>query len=652
MLTLSEERQKKYIKTRFHQYFNFKINKNISTTETVNLVIPINSLLRTNNCREILNKYTDTSIPKEKKVYCTNVIDGDTIWVKDVEDEETVNIKLGEAYKVRFVGVDTPELNSSDEGVLGKAKIAKAFVESLCLHKFLYLNIDSEKEKDDYNRTLAVVIVENKNLNEILLKENMATVIYIPPSEFTPSDWDDTSTTASSFDPNSQDISILSPYFNSEMTNIVFTPKDNLDIIYRYEVYKGVIYLKLAPFSQNIIMHILPKAYRCSNKVLIFKEEDMQNFSRSNDYKVYEDRDNINAYFQTNGKDRDRTTITNRSYNKSNWPEQSNIAKTFVEFTHDISEDTKNFSNLQICAGYRYNNTSPYYALHYTGVKDNHGRPEDRCTLIDANIDAVKGNNSNIISQMYYLDPDSDFTIPDNDVLYIKHDVPIRKIIGNNDHISEIGRVFHKTIKYINDLLYVEEGSIYGSKEWYDPLSISDFSIETESNDIFSIKGSVEYPGNISIYLDDELYETIATDSKGYFSLNDIDDFPSGDHSIRLEYKDPNSVHPDIISREKEIYVRIPTKINISRLENITLPEEKRMINVVLLDESDNAIKNAQIILHELSSGIISEYQYKQTDDNGLCQFFLYYDSHLMKSYVEYKGDSRYKGSKKNIFGD
>ena len=61
--------------------------------------------------------------------------------------------------------------------VLRKAKIAKAFVESLCLHKFLYLNIDSEKEKDDYDRTLAVVIVENKNLNEILLKENIFYIV-------------------------------------------------------------------------------------------------------------------------------------------------------------------------------------------------------------------------------------------------------------------------------------------------------------------------------------------------------------------------------------------------------------------------------------------------------------------------------------------
>ena len=56
----------------------------------------------------------------------------------------------------------------------------------------------------------------------------------------------------------------------------------------------------------------------------------------------------------------------------------------------------------------------------------------------------------------------------DDDILYLKHDVEVLKEIGNNDHISNIGELHHKTIKYINDLLYIEEGNVYGSHEWHD----------------------------------------------------------------------------------------------------------------------------------------------------------------------------------------
>jgi hypothetical protein len=51
------------------------------------------------------------------------------------------------------------------------------------------LDIDDSKYTDKYGRYLAVVIVDGKNLNEMLLKEGLAEVMYIPPSEFYPYDW-------------------------------------------------------------------------------------------------------------------------------------------------------------------------------------------------------------------------------------------------------------------------------------------------------------------------------------------------------------------------------------------------------------------------------------------------------------------------------
>ncbi len=119
---------------------------------------------------DILNKYEDTDCKVEVTGKCYKVVDGDTIYVEGVG-------------KVRFVGVNTPE-----KGADGY-KVSKNFVSKLCNGKEVGLDIDDSKTHDKYNRTLAVVIVDGKNLNEILLQEGLAEIMYIPPSEFNPYDW-------------------------------------------------------------------------------------------------------------------------------------------------------------------------------------------------------------------------------------------------------------------------------------------------------------------------------------------------------------------------------------------------------------------------------------------------------------------------------
>lgn len=119
---------------------------------------------------DILNKYSDTDCKSEVSGLCTKVSDGDTITVEGVG-------------KVRLVGVNTPE-----KGVRG-ADASKYFVEKLCLNREVSLDIDNSKHSDKYGRTLAVVIVDGKNLNEMLLKEGLAEIMYIPPSEFYPFNW-------------------------------------------------------------------------------------------------------------------------------------------------------------------------------------------------------------------------------------------------------------------------------------------------------------------------------------------------------------------------------------------------------------------------------------------------------------------------------
>ena len=137
---------------------------------------------------DILNKYNDTDCKVEAIGVCTKVSDGDTIYVEGVG-------------KVRFVGVNTPE-----KGVEG-SDASKYFVEKLCLNKEVSLDIDDWKHSDKYGRTLAVVIIDGKNLNEMLLKEGLAEVMYIPPSEFYPYNWVNSYTHISSYKSNNTDTS-------------------------------------------------------------------------------------------------------------------------------------------------------------------------------------------------------------------------------------------------------------------------------------------------------------------------------------------------------------------------------------------------------------------------------------------------------------
>ena len=119
---------------------------------------------------DILNQYSDTECHVEESAVCTQVVDGDTIYLDNGE-------------KVRFVGVNTPERGA--EGYIA----SKNFVQKLCLNKKVGLDIDDRKHNDKYGRTLAVVIVDSKNVNEMLLKEGLAEIMYMPPSEFYPYDW-------------------------------------------------------------------------------------------------------------------------------------------------------------------------------------------------------------------------------------------------------------------------------------------------------------------------------------------------------------------------------------------------------------------------------------------------------------------------------
>lgn len=108
--------------------------------------------------------------------------DGDTIWVKI----------YGKKEKVRFVGVNTPEVAKDGNPAEFMAEEAKDFTEEILKDKEIYLERDIS-DRDKYDRLLRYVWlekplsnpelsdIENKTLNGILVKEGYAYANYYKP---------------------------------------------------------------------------------------------------------------------------------------------------------------------------------------------------------------------------------------------------------------------------------------------------------------------------------------------------------------------------------------------------------------------------------------------------------------------------------------
>ena len=152
MPTLNNTKIIDYIENNFHQYFDLKLNKNLSTTETINLVIPIYQLTEENivsdplnsyehytqyeegyNINEILSKYDDTDL-KGIQCVCTEVIDGDTIKVNIpyLDENNTTSYKKE---TIRLVGVNTPEGPNDQQPAKNGYETSKNFMEKICYSK-------------------------------------------------------------------------------------------------------------------------------------------------------------------------------------------------------------------------------------------------------------------------------------------------------------------------------------------------------------------------------------------------------------------------------------------------------------------------------------------------------------------------------------
>lgn len=105
----------------------------------------------------------------ERWAFVERVVDGDTVVLSTKE-------------RVRYIGVDTPELHHPRKPVESYAREAKAFNQNLVGGKRVRLEFDVERY-DKYSRLLAYVYLEEGTfVNAEMLRQGYARLMTIPPN--------------------------------------------------------------------------------------------------------------------------------------------------------------------------------------------------------------------------------------------------------------------------------------------------------------------------------------------------------------------------------------------------------------------------------------------------------------------------------------
>ncbi len=102
-------------------------------------------------------------------------------------DGDTAQVEVdGQKQKVRFLMVDTPEMNYQKGEPMPFAEEGKYFTKKLLMEaRHVYIVFDEGKEKDHYDRLLAYIFADDQLVQEALLKEGLAAVRFINPGNDT-----------------------------------------------------------------------------------------------------------------------------------------------------------------------------------------------------------------------------------------------------------------------------------------------------------------------------------------------------------------------------------------------------------------------------------------------------------------------------------
>jgi micrococcal nuclease len=99
--------------------------------------------------------------------------------VERVIDGDTIKLVNGE--RVRYIGIDTPELHHPKKPVEYYAREAKDFNANLVGSKTVRLEFDVQ-QRDRFGRLLAYVYVDDIFVNAKIIEEGYAKILTIPPN--------------------------------------------------------------------------------------------------------------------------------------------------------------------------------------------------------------------------------------------------------------------------------------------------------------------------------------------------------------------------------------------------------------------------------------------------------------------------------------
>lgn len=112
----------------------------------------------------------------EKTIVINN--NRESVKVKRVIDGDT--IELTDGRRVRYIGINAPEMTDKRKGVLCFAQMAKAENQKLVENKTIELQKDVS-DKDKYDRLLRYVWVDGKMINLELIQNGFAKIATYPP---------------------------------------------------------------------------------------------------------------------------------------------------------------------------------------------------------------------------------------------------------------------------------------------------------------------------------------------------------------------------------------------------------------------------------------------------------------------------------------
>ncbi|QQR93856.1 thermonuclease family protein [bacterium] len=102
--------------------------------------------------------------------------------VLEVYDGDTIQVKCNDGtYKVRLIGIDTPETHKPNTPVQCYGEEATEFAKSIFTNKLVKLEKDITN-KDIYDRLLRYVWIGDLITNEIIAKKGYAYLLTIPPN--------------------------------------------------------------------------------------------------------------------------------------------------------------------------------------------------------------------------------------------------------------------------------------------------------------------------------------------------------------------------------------------------------------------------------------------------------------------------------------